>query len=192
MKKLLITGFEPFGGAAVNPAWEAVKRLPERIGDYELMKLQIPTAFGEAAQLVLSWAESWKPDAVIAVGQAGGRSAVTPERIGINLRLATIPDNRGVQPAGEKVMLDGPDGLFSPLPVENMAEAIRKKGLPGQVSNTAGTFVCNDVLYSLLYRFKGTAVRAGFIHVPWLPEQGSPSLELEKTVQALTAAIEVI
>ena len=192
MKKLLITGFDPFGGAAVNPAWEAVDRLPERIGDYELMKLQIPTAFGEAARLVIRQAEAWAPDVILSVGQAGGRSAVTPERIGVNMRSAAIPDNRGVQPLEQAIVPGGPDGLFSPLPVYEMAKAIRKQELPGQVSNTAGTYVCNDVLYTLLHRFRGTKTRVGFIHVPWLPQQGSPSLEPEKTVKALIAAIEVI
>ena len=190
--KLLITGFDPFGGASVNPAWEAVQRLPDSIGRYELIKLQSPTAFGEAARLVIARAEECRPDVIVCVGQAGGRSAVTPERIGINVRSATIADNRGIQPAGEPIVPDGPDGIFSPLPVEAMARAIREAELPGQVSNTAGTFVCNDVLYTLLHHLQGSGVRAGFILVPWLPEQGSPSLELEKTVEALTAAVGAI
>ena len=190
MKKLLITGFDPFGGATVNPAWEAVQRLPEQIGEFTLEKMQIPTAFGEAAGIVIAKAEAYSPDAVICVGQAGGRSAVTPERIGVNMRSASIPDNRGVQPLEQPVVPGGPDGIFSPLPVYDMAKAIREQGLPGQVSNTAGTFVCNDVLYTLLHHFPSMPI--GFIHVPWLPEQGSPSLELEKTVEALKAAIAAI
>lgn len=187
--KLLITGFDPFGGAQINPSWEAVQQLPDRIGDYELCKLQIPTVFDGAAQRVLERAAEWKPDVILCVGQAAGRSAVTPERIGINVRSARIPDNAGVQPKEQPVVAGGPDGIFSTLPVADMAAAICDAGLPGAVSNSAGTFVCNDVLYTLLYQYNGMPVRVGFIHVPWLPEQGTPNLPLEKTVEALTAAI---
>ena len=187
--KLLITGFDPFGGAQINPSWEAVQQLPDRIGDYELCKLQIPTVFHGAAQRVLERAAEWKPDVILCVGQAAGRSAVTPERIGINVRSARIPDNAGVQPQEQPVVAGGPDGIFSTLPVAEMAASISSAGLPGAVSNSAGTFVCNDVLYTLLYQYSGTPVRVGFVHVPWLPEQGTPNLPLEKTVEALTAAI---
>ena len=189
MKKLLITGFDPFGGEQINPSWEAVKLLPDRIGDYELCKLQIPTVFGLAARKVLEKAESVQPDVILCIGQAGGRDAVTPERIGINIRDARIPDNAGNQPAEEPIIPGGPDGSFATVPVADMAQAVRAQQLPGNVSNTAGTFVCNDTLYTLLHHYAATAVRAGFIHVPFLPEQGTPSLPLEQIVQALTAAI---
>lgn len=192
MKRLLITGFDPFGGATVNPSWEAVQRLPDRLGDYELCKLQIPTVFGLAAQWVLEMAKKMLPDVILCVGQAGGRAAVTPERIGINVRSAGIPDNARNQPVEEPVVAGGPDGLFATVPVADMAQAIRDAGLPGAVSNTAGTFVCNDVLYTLLYKYQGKAVKVGFIHVPYLPEQGKPSLPLEDTVKALVAAISVL
>ena len=192
MKKLLITGFDPFGGETINPAWEAVKALPDRIGDYELNKEMIPTVFGEAAQTVLELAEKIKPDVILCVGQAGGRSAVTPERIGINLQKARIPDNKGNQPNQSPIIEGGPDGLFATVPVDKMAEAICQAGLLGQVSNTAGTFVCNDTLYALLYAYRGSAVRVGFIHVPFLPEQGQPSMELLDTVKALAAAISAL
>ena len=186
--KLLITGFEPFGGETINPSWEAVRRLPDRIGAYEVHKLWIPTVFGTAAERVLAEAAALKPDVILCVGQAGGRSAVTPERIGINIRTARIPDNAGNQPVEQPVAEGGPDGIFSTVPVAAMVEAIRGAGLPGAVSNSAGTFVCNDVLYTLLNTYAGTAVRVGFIHVPYLPEQGTPNLPLEDTVRALTAA----
>lgn len=192
MKKLLITGFDPFGGETINPSWEAVKRLPKEIGAYELYKLQIPTVFGHAAQTVLQKAEEILPDVILCVGQAGGRDAVTPERIGINIRDARIADNAGNQPSDEQIALDGPDGIFATVPVAAMARAIRDAQLPGKVSNTAGTFVCNDTLYTLLHHYAGTAVRAGFIHVPYLPEQGIPNLPLEQIVQALTAAISAL
>lgn len=194
MKKLLITGFDPFGGEKINPAWEAVKLLPELIGNYELTKLQIPTVFGAAAEAVISKAEEIRADAVISVGQAGGRAAVTPEMVGINLRFASIPDNIGNIPCDIPVAEGGEAAYFSTLPVRAMAKAINEAGLPGAVSYSAGTFVCNDVLYSLLRHFDGTPVLAGFIHVPFLPEQteDKPSLPLEKTVAALCAAISAI
>jgi pyroglutamyl-peptidase len=192
MKKLLITGFDPFGGEAVNPSWEAVQLLPDKIGEYELHKMQIPTVFGVAAQTVLQKAAQVNPDVILCIGQAGGRAAVTPERIGINVRSARIADNAGNQPQEEPIVPNGPDGLFATVPVVKMALAIQNAGLPGAVSNTAGTFVCNDTLYTLLHHYAGTSVRAGFIHVPYIPEQGTPSLPLEQTVQALTAAIEAL
>lgn len=186
---LLITGFDPFGGETINPAWEAVKLLPDTIGNFHVHKLEIPTVFGLAAQTVLEIAEEIHPDVILCIGQAGGRAAVTPERVAINLRDARIADNQGNQPTEIPIASDGPTAYFASVPVSNMAQAIRDAGLPGQVSNTAGTFVCNDTLYTLLHRYAGTAVKAGFIHVPYLPQQGEPSLPLEQTVAALTAAI---
>mgnify|MGYP004574570915 FL=1 len=194
MKKLLITGFDPFGGESINPAWEAVRLLPDVIRDFELVKLEIPTVFGAAAQVVIDKAEEIHPDAIISVGQAGGRAAVTPEMVGINLRYASIPDNMGALPCDIPIAEGGPAAYFSTLPVRAMAKAICDAGLPGAVSYSAGSFVCNDVLYSLLHHFDETAVRAGFIHVPFLPEQTAdkPSLPLEQTAAALRAAIEAI
>jgi len=189
MKKLLITGFDPFGGENINPSWEAVKLLPEVIGEYEVHKMEIPTIFGLAAKTVLDKAAEVRPDVILCVGQAGGRSGVTPERIGINIRNARIPDNAGNQPVEEIIVPGGPDGLFSTVPTAKMAQAIQDAGLPGAVSNSAGTFVCNDTLYLLLHHYAGTAVRVGFIHVPYLPQQGTPNMPLEQIVQALTAAI---
>jgi pyroglutamyl-peptidase len=188
-RKLLITGFDPFGGATINPAWEAVHLLPDSIGDFVLCKLEIPTVFGAGAQKVLEAAESFRPDVILCVGQAGGRAAVTPERIGVNIRDAKIPDNAGNQPIGQFIDPQGPAAYFATVPVMAMAEAIAAAGLPGAVSNSAGAFVCNDVLYTLLHRYADTEVAVGFIHVPWLPEQGTPSLPLEQTAAALEAAV---
>lgn len=192
MKKLLITGFDPFGGERINPSWEAVKLLPDCIGDYQLIKMEIPTVFGLAAQRVLEKDAEINADVILCIGQAGGREAVTPERIGINIRSARIADNAGNQPVEEPVIFGGPDGIFSTVPVSEMAQAIREAGLPGAVSNTAGAFVCNDTLYTLLHRYAGTAVRVGFIHVPYLPQQGTPNLSLEQITQALHAAISAL
>lgn len=190
-RKLLITGFDPFGSSTVNPSWLAVEQLPDIIGDFALCKLAIPTIFGEAARMVLEKAEQFRPDVILCVGLAVGRDAVTPERIAVNIRDARIADNAGSQPCGEFVIPEGPAAYFATVPVERMAQAIREVWIPGAVSNTAGTFVCNDVFYTLLHRYTGTDVRVGFIHVPDIPEQGSPGLALDRTVAALTAAIEV-
>ncbi len=188
-RKLLITGFDPFGGASINPAWEAVKLLPEEIADFEVHKLEIPTVFGLATEKVLEKAAEIRPNVILCIGQAGGRGSVTPERIGVNIRDAKIADNAGNQPVGQFVAEEGPAAYFATVPVMAMEEAIRKESLPGQVSNSAGAFVCNDTLYGLLHHYAGTEVKVGFIHVPWLPEQGSPSMPLEKTAAALEAAI---
>ena len=192
MRKLLITGFDPFGGETTNPSWEAVKNLPDTVGDFALCKLEIPTVFGVAAETVLKKAAQVQPDVILCVGQAGGRASVTPERIAVNIRDARIPDNEGNQPAGDPVATDGPAAYFSTVPVVDMAAAIRAKGIPSAVSNTAGAFVCNDTLYALLHHFANTPVAVGFIHVPYLPAQGSPNMTLADITAALTAAIEAL
>ena len=192
MKKLLITGFDPFGGETVNPAWEAVKQLPERVGLHMLCKLQIPTIFGRAAKTVLAQAEIFQPDVILCIGQAGGRSAVTPERIAVNIRDGKLPDNAGLQPGGEPVAADGPAAYFTTVPVNEMVAAIRDAGIPSLASNSAGAFVCNDTLYALLHHYAGTETKVGFIHVPYLPEQGTPNLPLADIVKALEAAISAL
>ena len=191
MRKLLITGFDPFGGAVINPAWEAVKRLPDAIGDFALCKLEIPTVFGKAAEAVMERAAQFQPDVILCVGQAGGRAAVTPERIAVNIRDAKIADNAGNQPVGEFVMENGDAAYFSTVPVRAMAEAVCAEGIAGMVSNSAGAFVCNDTLYLLLHHYRNTPTKVGFVHVPYLPEQGTPSMPLEQITQALAAAIKV-
>ena len=191
-KKLLITGFDPFGGETVNPAWEAVKKLPDRITDYTLYKLEIPTVFGLAAETVLAKAAQTQPDLILCIGQAGGRAAVTPERIAVNIRDARIPDNAGNQPGGEQIAPDGPAAYFATVPVKEMAAAIENAGIAATVSNSAGAFVCNDTLYSLLHHYAHTDVKVGFIHVPYLPEQGQPNMELEVITKALTIAIQTL
>ena len=195
MKHLLITGFDPFGGDTVNPSWEAVSRLPDTVGNYRLTKLQIPTVFAVAAETVLAAAAQDAPDVILCVGQAGGRDAVTPERIAINMASAKKPDNAGNQPVEMPILPGAPDGMFSTIPVCAMAEAITAAGLPGKISNTAGTFVCNDTLFRLLRHYAGTPVRVGFVHVPQLPQQagdGAPSMALGDMIAALTAAIGIL
>lgn len=190
MKKILMTGFDPFNGNTANPSWMAAQTLPERVGDYEVHKLQLPTVYGQAAQMVINFAKQLQPDVILCLGLAGGRAAVTPERVGINIRSTSIPDNAGQQFTDAPIVPGGPAAYFSTLPVTAMAAAIRETGVPGAVSNTAGTYVCNDVLYTLCYHFAGTKTRVGFIHVPYIPGQGEPNLPLADTVKALCAAIE--
>lgn len=195
MKKLLITGFDPFGGADRNTSREAVMALPDVIGDCTIIKLEIPTVFGLAAETVLRAATDLRPDAILCVGQAGGRAAITPEVVAINLRDASIPDNRGNQPRNTPVAENAPAAYFSTLPVRAMAEAVKAAGVPCSLSYSAGVFVCNDLLYTLLHHYDGTDVRVGFIHIPYLPEQageGVASLPLNETVKGLTAAIQAI
>ena len=197
--KILVTGFDPFGGEKVNPAWEAVQRLPREIAGAEIIPLEIPTVFGKAPEVILNEVQRLHPDVVISVGQAAGRAAITPERIAINMESASIPDNAGFMPAEQPVVPGGPDGYFSLLPVTAMADAIKAAGLPGVVSNTAGTFVCNHVMYRLLHACHTACpgLKSGFIHVPCIPEQnishpGRFGMELSDIVRGLTAAIEAV
>jgi len=188
-KHLLITGFDPFDGESINPSWEVVSRLPESLGGFTLHKLQIPTVFSLAAEKVVEAAKEIQPDVILCIGQAGGRGAVTPERVAINIRDARICDNAGNQPVDQPIVPDGPDAYFATVPVKAMVQAMIDAGCDAAISNTAGTFVCNDVLYTLLHHYHGTSVQAGFIHVPYFPEQGSLSLSPEATLTALKAAI---
>ena len=195
MKKLLITGFDPFGGENINPSWEAVKELPDHIGDWQITKMEIPTVFGAAADQVIAAGEGLQSNAILCIGQAGGRAAVTPEVVAINLQEARIPDNLGNQPMNIPVVKGGPAAYFATVPVREMVQAIQTANIPAALSYSAGTFVCNDVLYRLLHHFDGTATQAGFIHVPYLPQQAKenqPSLPQDKIVEALTLAISVL
>lgn len=192
MKQLLITGFDPFGDQHINPAWETVRALPDTLGAYQLTKLEIPTQFSKASEKILALAQSLHPDVILSVGQAGGRDAITPERVAINLMDARIPDNLGYQPREVPIVPGGPDGLFSTLPVSAMAQSVVQAGLPGRVSLSAGSFVCNDTLYRLLFHFSGSPTRVGFVHVPYLPQQAGsayPSMTLEEMCRGLCAII---
>ena len=193
MKKLLITGFEPFGGEEINPSWEAVSLLPSEVNGYLLTKLLIPVVFGEASERIIKAANEISPDVILCIGQAGGRKAITPELVGINLRHASIPDNIGNQPKDEPISVGDDNAYFSTLPVRKMAEAINIAGVPSQVSYSAGAYVCNDVFYSLLSHFSGSQTRVGFIHIPYCIEQNKePSMEMSQMIKGLMAAIENI
>ena len=196
--KLLLTAFEPFGGSTMNPAQEAVRLVPERIGDTEIVKLEVPVVFGAAIDTVTAAVEREKPDAVLCIGQAGGRAALTPERVAINVNDASITDNAGAQPIDAPIVPDGPAAYFSTLPVKAMVTAIRQAGLPASLSNTAGTFVCNHLMYGLLHllatRYPG--VRGGFMHVPFAPQQvtdrPAPSMSVEDIARGVIAAVAAI
>lgn len=190
-KKLLVTAFEAFGGETVNASLEAVSALPDRIGDWEIRKLTIPVVFGKGAQAVTEYVNRCPVDAVLCIGQAAGRSAVTPEMIAVNLQYASIPDNDGNCPKDEPIE-NGREAIFSTMPVRRMAEAVKANGIPCEVSYSAGTYVCNDTYYRLLSFFEGTPVKVGFIHLPVTPKQGTVSLETAQAVRALQIAIREI
>lgn len=197
--KILVTGFDPFGGEKINPSIEAVKKLPDTIAGAEIIKLEIPTVIGKSVDKIREKIEEVHPDAVLSIGQAGGRPDITVERIGINCDDCRIKDNEGNQPIDEKVAEDGPAAYFSTLPIKAMVKNIKDGGVPASVSNTAGTFICNHVLYGALHlqATKYKAMRVGFIHIPFLPEQvvekkNMPSMALETIVKGLTLAIEAI
>lgn len=196
---ILVTAFDPFGGENVNPALEAVKQLDETIGEHTITKLEIPTVFHESKDVIQRALEQHHYDAVLSIGQAGGRFNITPERVGINIDDARIADNKGNQPIDVAIQPDGAPAYFSNLPVKAMTEAIKKAGVPASLSNTAGTFVCNHVLYQLGYLSDKyyPNLQFGFIHVPFIPEQvtdkpDKPSMSLDTITKGLTAAINAI
>jgi len=196
MTTVLLTGFEPFAGAASNSSWDTVERVAETwSGDAQLVVELLPVTFAGASASMRALIDNHKPDLVIGVGLADGRSAITPERVAINLEDARIPDNAGDQPDSRAIDANGPAAYFSELPVKAIAARIREASIPSQVSDTAGTYVCNSLMYSMLRAIQGTDVMAGFIHVPCSPElaagTGNPSLEIDDIARGLTIAIEV-
>lgn len=194
--KVLITGFDPFGGESINPALEAVKKLPDTIAGAEVIKLEIPTVFKKSLEKIEENIIKHNPDIVISVGQAGGRFGVTPERVAINMDDARIKDNEGNQPIDESVFADGDTAYFTNLPIKAMVKEMQEGGIPASVSNTAGTFVCNHVMYGILYmaQKKYTNIKGGFIHVPYIPQQvvakpNMPSMSLEDISKGLELCI---
>ena len=197
--KILVTGFDPFGGEKVNPALEAVKSLPSEIHGAEIHWVEIPTVFYKAADVLETAIIRYQPDAVLCIGQAGGRASLTPERVAINQDDARIPDNQGNQPIDTPIRLDGQAAYFSTLPIKAMVQAIKEEGLPATVSNTAGTFVCNHLMYQALYLAdkKFSHMRAGFMHIPYMTEQvinkpNTASMNLTDIVRGIEAAIGAI
>jgi len=202
IKTVLLTGFEPFNKATINPAWEAVRALEGWQGEagghhFQVEVRQLPCVFGDANEAIAALVTELHPDVVIAVGQAGGRAEISVERVAINVDDASILDNDGQQPVDVRIVDDGPAAYFSTLPIKAIVRAMRGQGLIAGVSQTAGTFVCNHVFYGLMHHVAGQPIKAGFIHVPFLPEQTAgrpdapPSMALDDIVAGIRIAVEV-
>lgn len=197
--KILLTAFDPFGGSNVNPAEEAVKRVRDTIDGAQIVKLTVPTVFKKSIETVAAAMDREKPDVVVCIGQAGGRFGITPERVAVNNDDARIKDNEGNQPVDTPIFEDGDTAYFSSLPIKAMVKAIKDAGLPSSVSNTAGSFVCNHLMYGVLYHIKKSHpnTRGGFVHVPYIPEQvvdlpDKPAMSTEDITRGLEAALAAI
>lgn len=197
--KVLITGFDPFGGEKINPALEAVKAIPNKIDDIEVIKLEIPTVFKKSVEKIVEVAREVCPDIILCVGQAGGRYDMTVERVAINIDDARIKDNEGNQPIDTPIYEDGENAYFTTLPIKAMVAEMQKIGSPASVSNTAGTFVCNHVMYAVLYHIAKNKIakKGGFIHVPYIPQQvvdkkNTPYMETSRITDSLIACIKAI
>lgn len=200
MRKVLVTGFEPFGGERVNPSWEVVKQLEElELSGARIVIRQLPCVFGKAIDALNIAIDEVDPVMVIAVGQAGGRTDFSVERVAINIDDARIADNDGNQPVDRVIVSDGPAAYFSQLPIKAIVNGLREAGIPASVSQTAGTYVCNHVMYGLLHRLAQPSckvVKGGFIHIPYLPEQaaahpGEPSMSAKTVLEALELTIAI-
>lgn len=194
-QKVLVTGFEPFEGASVNPSGEIARQLHGTVvGGHRVVGALLPCVFGAAITELRRQIRASKPALILCVGQAGGRAEITPERVAINVDDARIPDNAGRQPVDRPVVRGGPAAYWSTLPVKAIVADLRRRGIPAAVSQTAGTYVCNHVFYGLMHELRRKKVRGGFIHVPFLPEQaaaGQASLTLETMTAAIGAAVGV-
>ena len=197
--KILLTAFEPFGGDTVNPAQETVRLVADSVAGAEIVKIDVPVVFGKAIETVRAAMEREQPDAVLCIGQAGGRIGLTPERVAINCDDGRIPDNEGNQPVDQPVMADGAPAYFATLPVKAMVQAIKAAGVPSSLSNTAGTYVCNHLMYGVLYHIAKSFpnTRGGFMHVPFLHEQvanrpNTASLSKADIVIGIEAALKAI
>ena len=197
-RTVLLTGFQPFGGEQVNPSWQAVSALHgTRIAGHRVVARELPVAFGASLKALRAALRDMRPALVICVGQAGGRAQLSLERVAINIDDARIPDNTGQQPVDVPVVAEGPAAYFSTLPVKAMRHALNAAGFPAEVSQTAGTYVCNHVFYGLMHALRRQRiVRAGFIHIPYSPAQacmhpGTPSVAVETVTEALRLAVKV-
>ena len=197
MKRILLCAFDPFGGEKINPALEAVRLV--RFDSAEVEKCEVPTVFYKSVNTVIKRIEEYRPDAVLMIGQAGGRDKITPERVAINISDARIDDNEGNRPCDEPIVSGAPAAYFSSLPIKASAERLAAEGIPSAISNSAGTFVCNHLMYGVLNYIseRGYGCVAGFIHIPFLPEQVAdkpslPSLSLDQDVRAIELALSEI
>ncbi|HHK5535329.1 TPA: pyroglutamyl-peptidase I [Bacillus mobilis] len=199
MKTVLLTGFDPFGGESINPAWEVAKSLHEKtIGEYKIISKQVPTVFQKSISVLKEYIEELNPEMVICIGQAGGRPDITIERVAINIDDARIADNEGNQPVDVPVVEEGPAAYWSTLPMKAIVKRLQAEGIPASVSQTAGTFVCNHIFYGLMHELekRDKKIKGGFIHIPFLPEQasnypGQPSMSLSTIRKGIELAVEV-
>ena len=194
-RTVLLTGFDPFGGASINPSWLAVQALHGRqVHGHRVVAAQLPTVFGESQRVLGALLAEHRPALAICVGQAGGRRGISIERVAINVDDAPIADNAGARPIDTPVRTGGPAAYFSTLPIKAMLAALQQAGLMAEVSQSAGTFVCNHVFYGLMHALATDSAlrqtRGGFVHVPWLPEQGVPCMPLDDTVRGLRLAVQ--
>lgn len=198
MRKLLLTGFEPFGGEKVNPSWEIARSLDgEEIGGHLVVARRLPVVWNQALEVMAGLIDQLQPDLIVAMGQSGGRAEICPERVAINVSDSPSADNSGVVLTDEPIDGGGPVAFWSTLPIKAMVAAMREAGVPARVSNTAGTYLCNHIMYGTLHLLaqRELGIPAGFIHVPGLPEQmaprskGEPSLGLETQVRGIRAAL---
>ncbi|MDY3052473.1 MAG: pyroglutamyl-peptidase I [Ndongobacter sp.] len=195
---VLVTGFEPFGGEKINPAQEVLRLLPDELGGATIGALTLATANGRADRQLAQAVADFKPDVILSIGQAGGRSEITVERIAINVDDYRIPDNEGHQPIDQPIAAAGPAAYFLTVPIKAMVHALREEGIPASVSNSAGTYLCNHIAYVAAHMAAQSEkpMRSGFIHIPFLPEQaagknGMPSMSLELITRGICRAIEV-
>ena len=193
MTKVLLTGFEPFGTATSNPSGEIVKQIS---GD-NIVTAILPVTYEQSAERLLALIAEHNPEVVVCLGQAEGRTQITPEKVAINLDDARLPDNAGVQRSDVKILDDGPDAYFTSLPIKEMVDAAKAAGVPASVSLSAGAFLCNHVFYIAQNKFAGTKVRSGFIHVPLMDSQapefpGLPTMPLDQMIKAVRAMLEVL
>ena len=195
--RILVTGFAPFGASRVNPSWEAVRRLPAEIGEHEVVTAQLPVEYGRAGDLLAELIARHAPDCVLCVGQAAGREGISLENTAVNVRAANAPDNAGVTYSGSPVVEGGPESLPARLPLKELSFVLREAGLQAKISYSAGTYVCNDVFYRLMYYIatEENAMLGGFIHIPPDAEQaadfapGTPTLPTAEVVRALKLCI---
>ncbi len=189
---ILVTGFEPFGGESINPTGMIIERLPEEIDGYKIIRLVLPVEFNRCVELASDAYDRYSPKAVIMLGQARGRSAITPETVGKNIMNARIPDNAGYKPENVRIEEEGPQTRYSTLPVLKIISAARKMGIPVEKSESAGEYVCNNLLYGMLGHVNGK-VPTGFIHVPFIREQGhEPYLEFDGIYKGIVTAIKTV
>lgn len=205
MKTILTTAFEPFGGETINPTGLIIKALPDSLSDAKILKMLLPVEFIKAPQIAKHAIDELCPDAVILLGQAGGRAYVTPERVAINIMDARMPDNAGFMPADEPITPNGAAAYFSTLPIKSITAELKANGIPAEVSNSAGTYVCNALMYGVMEHLKDKALRqgrpcipAGFIHFPYIRQQAEgkpqtpPFMELEQEILAARLILKTV